>query len=93
MKNDVFIRECQHYDFSQYQDNDIAGRDEEAEEGRGDGKVGGTSVLSSQHGGQEISSIFDETQGGDLSRSHPVKEIRPVVTKLGKYKAEGMVRI
>lgn len=32
--------------FSQYQDNDIAGRDEEAEEGRGMGKLGALVSLS-----------------------------------------------
>lgn len=56
-----------------------------------------TNVLISQYGGQEISSIFDETQGGGLSRGIEALEAPregnkvSFVTRLGKDEGEGMV--
>lgn len=64
--------------------------------GGGDGKVVSTDVLISQYGGQEIF-IFNETQGGSLSRGIEALEAPSegnkvsFVTRLGKDEGEGML--
>lgn len=66
------------------------------QKGRGDGNVVSANVPISQYGGQEISSIFEETQGGDLGRGIEALEAAgegnkvSLITELGTDGREGM---